>query len=349
MDEVEMPAHTSLLLAGSRLAPDSLLRLVPPQVTDGSFAPLQWRAEDSGLLRFTWSLPETDLEKVREILPCFSCISTSDYGYRFFLEFETLRGARPGRAVLDPIGDFQAADRQSPEESNSVETAIDLFVVKEPLRSARLQLAVSAQDSAELQTLPTLLSVSMRRSNSPASAVHAGSGAEVDLPVPSRSQRVLDPKIAPHVCSPTSISMVLDFYGRSTDVRQVIQQARHGPSGLHGVWPANIFAASRWGMLGYLLHFSSWDAARHLLDKGIPLIASVRYQKGELSRAAVSQTAGHLLVLRGYGRSAVRVNDPGAATPEDVDREYDLEEFTRIWLERAAVGYVIFPGDAVRA
>lgn len=338
--------NSQLILAANYLDSNILNRFVPPRVRAGAVVPLQWVAR-TDYLSFACQLP--DLENVREILPCFSCLAESAYGYQFSLEFTTRTEARLQRVALDPIGDFQPADAVSVLQSSpEVEAAIDQFVVKVPLESALLQLAFSTPGSADLQRAPALLSISTRRAGGPIPAGKSRLDEDVDLAVPCKSQMILDPEISGHVCSPTCLSMLLDYYGQRTDVYEVIRQVRHTPSGLYGVWPAGVHAASRWGMLGYLLHFPSWEAARALLDLGLPIIASVRYEKGELTRSPIPRTSGHLLVIRGSGGGVVRVNDPAAPSADTVAREYDLEEFTRIWLDRSGVGYVIFPGEQMR-
>ena len=317
----------SFLLFSQGLDEAALQRAVPPSIRPQQIEPLAWNGDE-----FSFDLPPAALEGALEILPCLSSIQDSAWGYQFAIECETKTGHR-SRAVLDPIGSFVSPEVNVANEAVSAE--IDLLRIRTPLQTATLHLRVQGV----APTAPALLSVSVRRKG----AVPAPTLASRDtaLAVPSQSQMVLRPELASHVCSPTSVAMLLAYYGHSVDIYDVITEARHQPSGLYGVWPANIHAASRRGLLGYLLHFPSWEAAHALLDAGFPIVASVRYEVGELSQAAIERTSGHLLVVRGCAGDTVLVNDPAANN--EVARAYDLAEFCKVWLERSAVGYVLFP------
>lgn len=315
----------ALLLFAHGLDEAALKRAVPPSLWPKQIEPLACG-------EFSVDLPPAVLEGALEILPCLSVVHDGAWGYQFSVECETKTGQHH-RAVLDPVGSFRGAAVS--EATAAVEAAIDLLHIRTPLQAATLHLRVHGVPSEA----PALLSVSVRHQGT----VPVPTRRNTALAVPRQSQMVLRPALASRVCSPTSVAMILAYYGYSPDLYDVIAAAHHQPSGLYGVWPANIHAAARQGLVGYLLHFPSWAAAHALLDAGFPIVASVRYEAGELSRAAIERTAGHLLVVRGCAGDTVLVNDPAAATEAEVARAYDLGEFYKIWLERSAVGYVLFP------
>ena len=317
----------SFLLFAQGLDETALQRAVPPPIRPKQIEPLAWNGD-----KFSFDLPSTALEGALEILPCLSVVQDGAWGYQFAIECETKAGYSI-RAALDPIGSFVGAAVNAANEA--VVAEIDLLRICTSLQTATLHLRVQGI----APTNPALLSVSVRRKGTVPAPTLAS--RDTALAVPSQSQMVLRPELASHVCSPTSVAMLLAYYGHSADIYDVIAEARHQPSGLYGVWPANIHAAARRGLLGYLLHFPSWEVAHALLDAGFPIVASVRYEGGELTRAAIERTSGHLLVVRGCAGDTVLVNDPAAN--DEVARAYDLAEFCKIWLERSAVGYVLFP------
>ena len=317
----------AFLLFAQGLDEAALQCAVPPPIRPKQIEPLAWNGDE-----FSFALPPAALEGALEILPCLSVVHDGAWGYQFAIECETKAG-HIIRAVLDPIGSFVGAAASAANEAVAAE--IDILRIRTPLQAATLHLRVQGV----VPTTPALLSVSVRREG--AVSAPAFTSRDTELAVPPQSQMVLRPELASHVCSPTSIAMLLAYYGHGANIYDVISEARHQPSGLYGVWPANIHAAARRGLLGYLLHFPSWEAARALLDAGFPIVASVRYEVGELRQAAIERTSGHLLVVRGCAGDTVLVNDPAAN--DEVARSYDLAEFCKIWLERSAVGYVLFP------
>ena len=112
-------------------------------------------------------------------------------------------------------------------------------------------------------------------------------------------------------------------------------------SGMYGVWPANIHAASRAGVLGSAELFSAADDAVPLLRAGVQIVTSTRWASGTLTNAVLDSSAGHLMLLRGFGPDYAAVHDPAAATDEDVPRHYPRDEFCRIWLTERGATYLL--------
>ncbi len=162
-------------------------------------------------------------------------------------------------------------------------------------------------------------------------------------------------------CSPTSLAMILGYY-RDLPTRSsyawvssryadpwVDHVARlvydHGYDGA-GNWAFNTaYAAVRTGE-AFVTRLTSLREAERFIAAGIPLAASIRFSRGQLTGAPIGSTSGHLVVIAGFTSSGnVVVNDPAAPTDASVRRTYDRGQFERAWL-RGSSGTVYVVRDA---
>jgi hypothetical protein len=289
----------------------------------------------------------------RHFVPACSALRARGLTFRF--ELSVLRAGEwsdwAGAAALGP-GPLAPIPTSVP----GLASDIDVFVAKAPVESVRLRVRVPARDAGALRR-PTLVTLSacdvvgetaLPPSPGPPTAA-AGSRRAVEAAeirtartVPAASQMRAPAALAPRICSPASVAMVLRAWNVRVALPALAAEMYHPALDLYGVWPAAIRAAARRGVAGYLLRFPDWAAASWCLRAGLPVIASVRYRAGELTGAAIPETTGHLLVLVGEAGRDVIVNDPAAATVAAVPRRYRRSELTRVWLDRAGVGYVLF-------
>ena len=173
-------------------------------------------------------------------------------------------------------------------------------------------------------------------------------GGAARIVVPTRTQAAEPEPMRWHICSPTSVAMVLERWGHRVETSSLAAEIFQPSLGRYGVWPAAIAAAGRHGVAGYLLRFPDWGSAAWCLDAGLPIVASVRYASGELAGAAMDRTEGHLVVVTGYEGDIALLNDPAAPTEAEVPRRVRIEDLERVWLERTGVGYVLFDPRQVR-
>lgn len=156
----------------------------------------------------------------------------------------------------------------------------------------------------------------------------------IDIPVPFRSQNTPDSSLNDKLCSPTSVAMVLAYYGVDATVEEVAKKCYDPEYGIYGNWPRNIQAAYEFGVPGSLVRMQSWWEVGKILETGQPLIISIRAERGELRGAPYDATEGHLIVLRGIDEFGnLIVNDPACGTAEDGKRVYRRSDLTKVWLQ----------------
>ena len=273
-------------------------------------------------------------------VPSFSALVEADVGFRLELSVHDgdawsawLAAAAVGPSDFAPLAALPPKDRLTCD--------VDVFTTGAPVHAVRLRVRLALTSAPRVLAAPWLLALSAwdRR---PAPAAGPSTCAPVALAVPPVTQMDAPAAIALRICSPTSVAMVLRYWGGVADPVDVAADVFDAPLDRYGIWPAAIRAAARRGVLGYLLAFPDWASAAWCLERGMPVVASIQYAAGELEGAPMDATAGHLVVLTGCDGDEALVNDPAAPSSMTVPRRYRVEALERVWLGRAAVGYVFF-------
>ncbi len=182
------------------------------------------------------------------------------------------------------------------------------------------------------------------------------------LSVPELSQMVY-PNGGPVWCSPTSLTMALAYWFKHTDATQLapFADAQAVPEIVApavydaeyqgtGNWPFNTAYAATLGLESYVVQLGGVSDLADWLSAGVPVIASIGWQPGELDGAPVEHSNGHLLVVVGIAPNGdVIVNDP-AADPrrgESVRRSYPYAQFCKAWQRSGRTVYLVYPPSQI--
>ncbi|HMH49902.1 MAG TPA: C39 family peptidase [Candidatus Acidoferrum sp.] len=333
---------TDLFVVTSGIDADIVARAIPPSCRRESTSTAAVTASDAELLL---EFPEWRPRAAsRHLVPSLSVLTDVPYALRFEVS-AFVGGAWSPWVATVTIGPGAFADL--PTSADELGCDVDVYTAPSPLERVRLRARLGAHDPRALAASPWIATLSASDLAPSLSEIIAVAAAR--MPVPALSQREEAPsEIAMRICSPTSVAMVLGYWGAATSPIALAEDVFHPPSDSYGVWPAAIRAAGRRGVAGYVLRFPDWTAAAWCLERKLPIIASVQYAAGELTDAPLRETSGHLLVLTGCDATHAFVNDPVAATAAEVPRRYRLDELQRAWLDRAGVGYVLFRPEKIR-
>lgn len=177
-------------------------------------------------------------------------------------------------------------------------------------------------------------------------------GWQRDLDVPAYSQAKRDPRIASRICSPTSLSMVMNYWGVTASPEDTAWGSYDHRGDLFGNWSFNAAYAGRRGFTSYVAYLNSLADLKQEIAHGYPVVVAVWYRSSEavpqpfpvLHGAPIDYTDGHLVVVHGFkvrdGKEYVLVNDPAGGNDAAVYREYAAGEFAAAWVK---VAYIIRP------
>ena len=162
-----------------------------------------------------------------------------------------------------------------------------------------------------------------------------------DLKVPFHTQRDAPKPLAGEICSPTSVTMVLGYWGVERPVVENALAIYDAENEMFGNWGRAVARAGELGMDGWLTRFRDWGQVKAQIAAGQPVIASIRFKAGTFPSAVMRQTSGHLIVIRGFTPGGdVIVNDP-ASRERGNGAVYKADELARAWFDNGGVAYVI--------
>ncbi|MFJ8577741.1 peptidase C39 family protein [Micromonospora sp. NPDC093277] len=162
-------------------------------------------------------------------------------------------------------------------------------------------------------------------------------------------------------CSPTCVSMVLDFWGAGPTPDRyawvdppgprpvVVHAARHCYDHAYagaGNWAFNTAYAGRHGVDAFVTRLRGLAEAERFVAAGIPLIVSAAFTAGQVPGLDYD-TRGHLMVLVGFTAGGDPVlNDPYAPDDVGVRRTVPRAPFEAAWQAGSGgVAYVVRPGS----
>lgn len=169
---------------------------------------------------------------------------------------------------------------------------------------------------------------------------------KVLLDTPCYSQMVRDSSIGSVICSPTSMTMMLndrglDLFPEETALREY-DFAYEG----FGNWAYTVAIAGSYGFSAYA-HYADLDFVRHELAEGRSVALSVRYSSSTggsnpyLENGAANNTSGHLICIVGYetidGVDYFYSNDSAAGSDtQSALRQYRADQLDVCWASRIA-------------
>lgn len=171
------------------------------------------------------------------------------------------------------------------------------------------------------------------------------------LQLPFRSQVVPRQEWIDRICSPASVSVVLEHFGVNYPTQKVAEMLYDRPNDSFGVWNRSVQCPAQEGIRGYIRRFRNWDSVREEIAKGSVICASIRFEYEELTdpptkyRLRKKGTKGHIISIDGFGPGGrVIVNNSGSKDYGHGE-SWRQDDLAKAWFDKGGVAYV-FTGRA---
>lgn len=225
------------------------------------------------------------------------------------------------------------------QEDDFARVCVDVLQLKKPAQAYRFRLTIEGE--AALPRVAVCLT-DANAEYDPCAALPPDGKRELEISPISQMRLSICEKDQIRLCSPTALTMALNVLGIEVDPLQTAESVYDDKAAIYGNWTFNTAYACRMGADAFVTRFQRLSQLKDFLKKDSLVLASIAYNRAELTGAAVKQTAGHLVLICGWQDSKIKVADPAAGETIDVIRYYDAEEFARAWLVRKrGLAYIV--------
>lgn len=218
------------------------------------------------------------------------------------------------------------------------QTFQDIVEVLDGEKATGFRVRVKAEEGAALHEFRMLHAAFTNRAMH---SIEAGFALDDSPPlaVPGLSQMQIPHERHKSFCSPTSLTAVINYLQPALQLAPQTFAERVKDTGfdIYGNWIFNTAESSHLGVNCYVARLSRFEQIVAQLQKGYPVIVSVR---GPLSGSAMPYDSGHLMVVKGYQQRVVYCMDPAFPDHEETSVQYPLEQFLQAWGRRQGIAYM---------
>ncbi len=220
------------------------------------------------------------------------------------------------------------------QSDDFAELVIDELRVKPGVNVTGVQFKAILTRKQELDPSPKLRCITLTNVYTP-KKYQLQAVPEIDYTVPRRSQMVV-PEIGRYICSPTSVCMVLQYYGEALEPLEVANGTLDSGANTYGNWTYSVAYAAEQGYKAFVYYCRDKSELYTILSQGHPIIASVKLsEQSQLRGAPQAYPHGHLIVVCGLTNTEdgpkIIVNDSASPDEAGVHRQYLVEDFMNVW------------------
>jgi len=240
------------------------------------------------------------------------------------------------------FGNFSFGKSKSFSKKNQIGNT-DVDVVKFNKKIKDFDLRIKLYNNSGEKTKIKLINAVLTDSEKKTKGFETLKNKKIKLNVPKISQMVQQVNYNQDICSPTSLTMALNYYGIKIDTITAASNVIDTSENIYGNWIFNTLFASSRGVYSFVSRLNSYEELYFYLSRGIPVVASITFGPGELRKSPIKKTKGHLVVIKGIDENGdIIVNDPAGKNNDFVEVVYDSKEFAKAWFKnKYGTSYII--------